>query len=226
MTTPIPPVIAKIAPDGKLTPRQVRRLMIDMVMRKGKPGTGSGHDFMRRRTADIAWPDLREVLANVKWAIAGAVATRAYMPERMTQAMDVLVHPSDGDSVIKLLEGKGYSVVSPLRIETGYSMLSPDGVRVNILHGNYVWLEEALMDVGQDPIGYPVLKLPYLVLMKMQSQRIWNMGDLGTMLGWASDADLEEVRKVVAEYAPEDSDDLESLIFIGKRERELPPDAS
>lgn len=224
MTTPIPPAIAKIAPDGNLTPRQVRRLMIDMVMRKGKPGTGSGHEFMRRRAADNPWPDLREVLTNVKWTIAGAVATRAYMPERMTQAMDVLVHESDGDAVVNLLKRKGYGVVSPLRIETGYSMLSPDGICVNILYGNYVWLEEALMDVGQDPIGYPVLKLPYLVLMKMQSQRVWDLGDLGIMLGWASDADLDEVRKVVAEYAPEDSDDLESLIFLGKRERELPPD--
>ena len=45
------------------------------------------------------------------------------------------------------------------------------------------------------------------------------------MLGWASDADLDEVRTAVAKYAPEDSDDLESLIFIGKREQDTPPES-
>jgi hypothetical protein len=44
------------------------------------------------------------------------------------------------------------------------------------------------------------------------------------MVGWASDAELDEVRAVVAEYSPEDSEDLESLIFIGKKEQEFPPD--
>jgi hypothetical protein len=38
--------------------------------------------------------------------------------------------------------------------------------------------------------------------------------------------DLDQVRAVVARYSPEDSGDLESLIFIGQKERELPPDAA
>jgi hypothetical protein len=70
-----------------------------------------------------------------------------------------------------------------------------------------------------------VIALPYLIILKMSAQRTRDMGDLGTMLGWASDTDLDEVRKVVAQYAPEDSEDLESLIFIGKREQETPPDS-
>jgi hypothetical protein len=42
------------------------------------------------------------------------------------------------------------------------------------------------------------------------------------MLGWASDEELEQVRKIVARYAPEDLEDLQSLIFIGQKERQLP----
>jgi hypothetical protein len=38
------------------------------------------------------------------------------------------------------------------------------------------------------------------------------------MLGLASDSELDDVRAVVARYTPEDSEDLESLIFIGKQE--------
>jgi len=36
-------------------------------------------------------------------------------------------------------------------------------------------------------------------------------------------ADLDEVRAVVKRYVPEDLEDLESLIFIGKKEQEIPP---
>ena len=45
----------------------------------------------------ITWPDLRIVLQGIRWAVVGAVATRAYMPERMTRDLDILVHYRDGD---------------------------------------------------------------------------------------------------------------------------------
>jgi hypothetical protein len=102
-------------------------------------------------------------------------------------------------------------------------MLSPEGVELDVLFGNDKWLKKALANPGQDPAGYPVIKLPYLVMMKMNAQRVRDFGDLGTMLGWASDVDLDEVRAVVKQYAPEDLEDLESLIFIGKREQASPP---
>jgi hypothetical protein len=197
--------------------------MIDMAMRKGKPGTGSSHEFMRRRTAMNPWPDLRPILKGIAWAIVGGVATRAYMPERMTKDLDILVHQNDGETVIKRLEQAGYRIASRLAVP-GYLLTSPDGIELDVLFGNYPWLKKALANPGQDPAGYPVIKLPYLVMMKMEAQRVRDLGDLGTMLGWASDADLDEVRAVVKQYAPEDLEDLESLIFIGKREQQAPPD--
>jgi hypothetical protein len=75
-----------------------------------------------------------------------------------------------------------------------------------------------------DPAGYPVISLPYLILLKMGAQRAQDWADVSRMLGWASNADLDEVRAVVKQYAPEDLEDLESLIFIGKKEQEIPPD--
>lgn len=170
------------------------------------------------------WPDLRPILKGIDWAIVGGVATRAYMPERMTKDMDILVHQRDGEAVIAKLEDAGYRVESQLAIP-GVLMLSPEGVEVDVLFGDEPWLGKALAHPAKDPAGYPVIALPYLVILKMNAQRTRDMGDLGTMLGWADDADLDEVRAVVQEYAPEDLEDLESLIFIGKREQELPPDA-
>ena len=80
------------------------------------------------------------------------------------------------------------------------------------------WLDEALTNPRQDPAGFPVLDLPYLVLMKMESSRAQDVADLSRMLGLASDEELASVRAVVARYAPTEMDDLESLIYLGRFE--------
>ncbi len=168
------------------------------------------------------WPDLRPILKGIDWAIIGGVATRAYMPERMTKDLDIIVHQRDGEAVIKRLEQAGYRIVSQLSIP-GYLMLAPDGTELDVLFGNYAWLEEALNHTANDPAGYPVVKLPYLILLKMAAQRAQDWADVSRMLGWASETDLDEARAVVKRYMPEDVEDLESLIFIGKKEQEFPP---
>jgi hypothetical protein len=43
----IPPAIAKIAPDGQLTPRQRRKFLLEMSLRRQKPGTGSSIAFLK-----------------------------------------------------------------------------------------------------------------------------------------------------------------------------------
>jgi len=171
-----------------------------------------------------SWPDLRSILKGIDWMIIGGVATRAYMPERMTKDLDIFVQQSDGEAVIARLKQAGYQVVSKLAIP-GYVMLSPEGIEVDVIFGNAAWLKEALSHVASDEAGYPVIALPYLILLKMTAQRAQDWADVSRMLGWASDAKLDEVRAVVARYAPEDAEDLESLIFIGKKEREVPPSA-
>ena len=104
-------------------------------------------------------------------------------------------------------------------------MLAPDGTELDIIFGRYRWLKDALNHPKTDPAGYPVVALPYLVLLKMEAQRPQDWADVSRMLGWASDSDLNDVRDVVKKYTPEDSEDLESLIFIGKKEQEIPPNA-
>lgn len=168
------------------------------------------------------WPDLRPILKGIAWAIVGGVATRAYMPERMTKDLDILVHQNDGETVIKQLEQSGYRMASHLAIH-GRLMISPDGIEVDVIFGDYPWLKEALAHPAKDPAGYPVIGMPYLILLKMSAQRAQDWADVSRILGWASDDQLDEVRKVVTRYTPEDSEDLESLIFIGKQEQQSPP---
>jgi hypothetical protein len=217
MDTYVPPAIAAIAPDGQLTPAQRRRFMIDLCRRRIRPGTGSSPEFLERRTAMNPWPDLRPILQEIPWAIVGAVATRAYMPERATKDLDILVRAPDGDEVRERLEAAGYRYLSSLAVP-GFLLLSPEGVEVDIILGDYLWLDEALAHPRRDPAGYPVLDLPYLVVMKMESSRGRDLGDLTTMLGLASEEELARVRSVMTHFAPDEAEDLESLIYLGQVE--------
>lgn len=168
------------------------------------------------------WPDLRPILKGINWALIGGVATRAYMAERMTKDMDILVHSREGETVIQRLKDAGYRVKSRLAVP-GYLLISPEGIELAVLFGDYPWLEEALANPSHDPAGYPVLGLPYLVILKLAAERAQDWADVSRMLGWASDADLDAVRAAVARYAPQDLEDMEALIFLGKKEREIPP---
>jgi len=167
------------------------------------------------------WPDLRSILVDIDWSIVGGVATRAYMPERVTQDLDVLVKADDGNRVLQRLQAAGFTLESKLAIP-GYQLRSPEGVEIDLLLGNAPWLDEALAQPSKDPAGYPVLGLPYLVLLKLAASRAQDVADVSRMLGWANDEQLDEVRAVVARYSPQDAEDLESLIFIGRQEREDP----
>jgi len=62
-----------------------------MALRRQLPGTGSAPSFLRERSAIHSWPNLRELLDGLRWAVAGGVATRAFMPERMTEDLESLI---------------------------------------------------------------------------------------------------------------------------------------
>lgn len=89
------------------------------------------------------WPDLRPILQGIDWVIIGGVATRAYMPERMTKDLYILVHRDDADEVIAKLKKAGYRMDSQLAIP-GYSMVSPEGVEVDVISGE--WLAQRGVD--------------------------------------------------------------------------------
>ena len=224
VTEPIPAAIARIAPDGRPTPRQRRRIMIEMGLRRINPGTFSPPEFLQRRTAMNPWPDLRPVLKEFPWAITGAVATRAYMPERMTRDVDILVRREDCRAVWKRFQAAGYSV-APVLDAPYFLARTPEGVQVGVMCADFPWVTQALADTRSEPAGYPVLALPYLILMKLKANRGIDIGDMTRMLGLASKSELDEVRDIVSRFAPEDSDDLQGLILLCEmefRERQVP----
>jgi hypothetical protein len=207
-----------VVTDRRLSPAQRRRWVLEMARRRVRPGTGSLPERLQSGTM-TQWPDLRPVLEGIPWAVVGAVAARLYMPERATRDLDILIRCEDERAVRERLEAAGYRYGAPLAVP-GFTVCSPDGAEIDVLLGDAPWVEEALATPRVDPTGLPVLDLPYLVLMKLEASRLQDMADLARMLGLASETERERVRAVVARYAPDALEDLESLIYLGMLEME------
>ena len=122
-------------------------------------------------------------------------------------------------ALIRWAAAAGYERVAELGIP-GAAFARAGEPEIDVLLGQQPWLEEALAAPGRDPAGFPVLALPYLALMKLAAGRARDIADVATMLGWADDEALEAVRDAIDRYSPADRPDLESLIYLGRRERE------
>lgn len=169
----------------------------------------------------MRWPDLRDTLAGLPWAVIGSVATRLYMPERTTRDLDIVVLPSDAEEVARRLTAAGFSQQGPLAIG-GSSWQAPDGTAVDVIEGREGWWATALAEAAdnRDAQGAPVVPLPYLVLNKLLASRLQDLADVSRMLGGAAEADLARVRAAIREQAADLVEDLESLIALGKLETE------
>lgn len=165
------------------------------------------------------WPNLTDLLEGIPWAVVGAVATRLYMPERATRDLDIVVLAADAHRTFQRLAEAGFSQRGDLAIG-GSSWEAPDGTPVDVMAGHEEWWATALAEApgNRDAQDLPVLPLAYLVLMKLLASRLQDIADVARMLGGAREPDLAQVRAVVAQYAPDLAQDLESLITLGKLE--------
>lgn len=167
----------------------------------------------------MQFPDLQPVLKDVLWAVVGAAATRLYMPERMTQDLDILVRREDTAQVREKLTEAGFTYEGELSIG-GSSWVLPDGFVLDVLECGDPWCAQALAEAqtNRDNHGAPVLPLPYLVLMKFQASRAQDLADVTRMLGQASSEQLAAVRDLFRQRQPDEREDLESLIQLGQLE--------
>ena len=180
---------------------------------------GSSGEFLQRRTADLRFPDLRNVLSPLRWAVIGAAATRMYMPERSTQDFDILVLKADYASAERSLKRGGFRKGGKLAIG-GTSWTAPDGFAVDVLVCQGEWCATAISEAAAnlDPHGNPVIPLPYLVLTKFLAGRVQDIADCARMLGLANDEHLAKVRTVFETWLPDETADLEGLITLGRLE--------
>jgi hypothetical protein len=143
------------------------------------------------------------------------------MPERSTHDLDIAVHVEDAQSVRRRLKDAGFSYQGELTIG-GSSWRTPDGFPIDIVEYDQPWFSKALDEAQNnlDEQGFPVIPLPYLVLMKFQAGRVQDIADVARMLGQADEAVIERTRQLFARWLPDGLEDLESLITLGKLELE------
>lgn len=198
--------------------RKTRETLIDIAGRRQKPGSGS-LNLKPRKEPWLLWPDLTPVLGDIPWATVGAVATRLYMPERVTADIDIVVSADRAADARSRLSAAGYAFEGDLSIG-GSGWSSPEGLHLDLIEGTESWWQQAITEAqnNRDQQGLPTLPLPYLVLMKLQVSRMQDVTDVGRMLAVTSDQALAQVRNALAKYASELSDDLDSIIALGKLE--------
>lgn len=161
------------------------------------------------------------ILEPVRWAVVGAAATRLYMPERMTQDFDIAIAVADAGETRCRLTVAGLVKLGDLSIDRS-QWQTAEGLRMDVIEGYDPWWPEALAEAqsNRDAQGLPILPLPYLTLMKFNASRTIDLGDISRMLGLADDAAIDRVRVVFQRYTPDDREDLESLIVLGRMEQD------
>lgn len=199
---------------------QKRKQFINLVMKYVKKGSGSSLEFLNSRSWTYPVANLNDIIKQAAFVIVGGVATRLYMPERMTLDLDILIKVKDAQLVYEDLEKANGLRIGDLSI-AGTQWRLDDGTSLDVLEFEGDWVTEAIGSPNYATDGLPVVDLPYLVLMKLIAGRSQDIADISRMLGVAEDLQLQRVKKVINQYLPDAIEDLESLVVLGKLEQSL-----
>ena len=196
-----------------------RKTILEIASRHAHRGSGSRPEVLREARAPYATPDLRPHLGSVPFVVVGGLATRLYMPERMTLDTDVLVRAQDLVAAERALSASGCAKAGPLPVG-GSTWRLPGGDPLDVIALDEPWVDAAIDNAVAGHDALPYVCLAYLVVMKLASGRVQDLADISRMLGLANEEDLAAARRAVQRYRPADTEDLESLIALGKMEHE------
>jgi hypothetical protein len=194
--------------------------IIKMALRRAKPGTGSSAEFLDRRTAVQPIPDLKAILGTIPWALIGGLAIRAYMPERTTLDVDIMIYAQDEWPARQAFTAAGYIITGDLSIG-GFTIQDQndhDAPPIDVLAGQFPWLGQALAHPSYDAAGYPVMPRPYLMLLKMEAGRGQDLIDVQRMLRDTPPSERASTRLLIERYAPEMVEDYDALIQLADTE--------
>jgi hypothetical protein len=209
--------------------REIRRRVIAMAVRRQRPGCGSLLSELEREVVrEPWWEEVERALAGVPHAVVGGVAANAYMAPRFTRDLDVGVLPGDLTRAEGRLAAAGWQQRGQTRpldpnLE-GCTWAGPTGRQLDLFAMRHPWAAKAVREAQVDPrTGLPTLAAEYLVLMKLTVSRSADVADLTRMLGARTDAELERIRAAVRRHQPDDLDDVEQLVVLGRMERDRLP---
>jgi len=208
--------------------RAIRRTVIDMAVRRQRPGYGSSLSRLEQDVfVEAWWRTVESVLAGVPHAVIGGVAANTYMAPRFTRDLDIGVLPEQVGEAETALEAAGWRQTAPTQPTdphlSGWTWVDPEGHELDLFVMRHPWAGDALRGTraDSDKGRLPTLPVAYLVLMKMAVSRTTDIADLARILGGRTEAELQEVRRAVRQFGgPDDADDLEQLIALGRLERD------
>jgi hypothetical protein len=206
-----------------------RRFYLERGLRRRPIGAGSNLDMLMQLERTKLFATMKSLLGDIPAAVVGGVATRAYSPERATQDLDVLVDHARYDDAVHRLETLGWRRDAQLMFPNTMLGLygttwSKDGHALDLMASDQAWAEEALAEEAFDQTGLRIVALPYLVLMKVDSARGVDQGDLTRMLGRATESDVERAVRVVEKHHrdPHAAEDVRQYAALGAMEYERP----
>jgi hypothetical protein len=208
-----------------------RRFYLDVGLRKRPIGSGSDMAILMQSERETLSIVMESMFGDIPAAVVGGIATRAYSPERKTQDIDVLVAHDRYGEALESLRKQGWRWRRDLPFTAGLlglygSAWIKDGTKLDVLATEQPWAEEALAEKSYDQTGLRVIGLPYLVLMKIDSARGIDQGDLTRMLGLLDEEGVERVVDVVRRHYgdPHGVEDVRQYAMLGKLEYWTPED--
>lgn len=171
-----------------------------------------------------------DLFRGIPVLLTGARATASYAPERETHDADFLVHVDHDAEAQAALRSAGWSQQRVLRFPnaqlglSGTAWSSPQrGYELDLIVSDQSWVRAAwdappVFDHG----GGRVLPLAYLVLMKIDSSRAIDQGDLSRILALRSLEEIDEIVRIVSRHHPDHAaaDDIRQYAEIGSWEYE------
>ncbi|MDA0322568.1 MAG: hypothetical protein O2923_07625 [Verrucomicrobia bacterium] len=199
--------------------REDRKRLLEVALQRAQAGSGSTLSVVREEHAVYGWGAELPELGDLRYMIVGGLATALYMPERMTIDTDLLILSEDLEIAEGLLKKAGGERAGSPTIG-GSSWRLPGEHSLDLIALDQPWVQDALSAAVQDEHGRPFASLPFLVLMKLESGRLQDLADISRMLGCAKAELVDEVRSVLAHYRPQDLEDFESMLRLGRLEHE------
>lgn len=193
------------------TEKRLRQTFLGIARRRAAPGTGSSALFLDRRIAMQPVPDLPSVLGELAWVLVDGLALRAFMPERQTLDVDILIAQVDEAQARQRFTRAGYRVVGVLSIG-GFSVtLDAHSPPIDVLVADQPWLQAAIGRPARDAAGLPVLPRPELIVMKLLAARARDLGDVQGLLRTITPDEVRQVRDLLSRIDPDAIDDFEAL---------------
>lgn len=202
-----------------------RRFYLERGLRKRPVATGTSLLRLMTLAREEIAVRPNDLFGDVPAVVDGGVAARAYAPERHTKDVDFLVAHSEYRRASESLIARGWQKLEDLTFPNSslglYGAAYEKGdLSIDVVASDQPWAEEALGVEAFDQTGLRVIALPYLVLMKIDSARGIDQGDLTRMLGRVDDDELKRIVTIVDRHShdPQAADDVRQYAVLGKLE--------